>query len=275
MKRVVLIFAGALITFYVAIAAILAVGQTAFIYPAPRAQGHVTGGFEQVIYRTGDGLELAAGYRRAEPGWPTILYFHGNGADWTSSIMATDIMVPEGFGVLAAEYRGYYGNPGTPNEAGLIADGRAAMAFLADAGVAANDVFIVGNSIGSGVAAQIAAEFDPAALILISPFASLSQLVPEKLWWLPTGLLLRDRYDNETALRHVSSPVLILHGGADSLIPPAHAEQLATGRPGTQLEIFPGVDHDLAWHQSAERRALAFMNQIAMAGDRDDAAAQN
>lgn len=244
---------------YVTLAAILFVVQGALIYPAPRAIGPTTGGFEEVSYQTSDDLELSAGYRAAEPGFPTIVYFHGNGADWVSSVVATDRLVPHGYGVLAAEYRGYRGNPGRPSEAGLYRDGRAAIAFLARQGIGENELVVIGNSIGSGVAVQMASEFRPAALVLISPFASLRQLVDEKFRWLPTNLLLRDRYENGVKLGKVDAPVLILHGDADTLIPYRHAELLAAGRGDAELRIFPGYGHDLAWHDVAEEAVIDFM----------------
>ena len=249
-------------TLYLALAAALTLAQGRIVYPAPPGPGSEPAGFERVVYRTSDGLDLAAGYRAAAPGHPTILYFHGNGADWQSSVVATDRMVPQGYGVLAAEYRGYRGNPGRPSEQGLIRDGRAAVAWLAERGVAPSDTVVIGNSIGGGVATRVASEVQPAALILISPFSSLTELAREKAWWLPTGLMLRDRYDNAALLPQVRSPVLILHGDADDLIPLEHARRLARTRTGTELMVVRGAGHDLAWLPEAEHHALAFLERI-------------
>ena len=252
---------------YLALAAVLTLTQGRIIYPAPTGPGSAPAGFERVTYETSNGLKLAAGYRAARAGYPTILYFHGNGADWQSSVIATDRLVPEGYGVLAAEYRGYRGNPGRPSEAGLYRDGRAAVAWLAGQGVPPARTVVIGNSIGAGVATRVARETQPAALILISPFSSLTRLAREKAWWLPTGLLLRDRYDNAAALPAVESPVLILHGDADSLIPAAHARRLAETRPGTELVIVRGAGHELAWLPEAERHALAFIERVVPQGE--------
>ena len=251
-----------LATAYLAILIILWSQQGRLLYPAPRAIGPTTGGFQEITYRTDDGLSLDAGYRAAERGKPTLLYFHGNGADWVSSVVATDRLVPAGYGVLAAEYRGYRGNPGTPSEEGLYRDGRAALAFLAARGIAENEIVIVGNSIGSGVAVQMARETNPLALVLISPFASLSELGGEKFRWLPTGRLLRDKYENGAKLASICSEILILHGDADSLIPHAHAERRAAMNPRARLEVFPDIGHDLAWHDQAEEAVLGFLREL-------------
>ena len=247
---------------YIAMLVTLTLAQRYFIYPAPRGEGFVPPGFEEIAYGTADGLELSAGYKRAVGGMPTILYFHGNGADWQSSVVATDRLTPAGYGVLAAEYRGYRGNPGRPSEDGLYEDGRAALGWLEQRGVEPNDVVLVGNSIGGGVATQLATEIDPRALVLISPFASLPQVASEKLWWLPVRLLLRDTYDNEAKLAALRVPILILHGDADDLIPDHHARQLAAANPAARLAIYPGVGHDLAWHDAAERKVLEFLESI-------------
>lgn len=251
-----------ILALYLALAAVLTLAQGRILYPAPTGAGSAPAGFERVTYPTSDGLELAAGYRAAAPGHPTILYFHGNGADWQSSVVATDRMGPEGYGVLAAEYRGYRGNPGRPSEQGLIRDGRAAVAWLAAQGVPPLDTVVIGNSIGGGVATRIASEVQPAALILISPFSSLTELAREKARWLPTRLLLRDRYDNAALLPQVRSPVLILHGDADDLIPLEHARRLARMRPESELVVVRGAGHELAWLPEAERHALAFLERV-------------
>lgn len=253
---------GLAIAAYLIVLALLWAQQGRLIYPAPTAITPPTGGFEQVTYRTSDGLDLAAGYRAGEPGKPTILYFHGNGADWVSSVVATDRLVPSGYGVLAAEYRGYRGNPGTPHEDGLYRDGRAALAFLATRGIAAGDVVIIGNSIGSGVAVQMASEQVPQALVLISPFASLRQLVGEKMRWVPSGLLLRDRYENAEKIAGIDAPLLLLHGDADTLIPDTHSRQLGRLRDDAKLVIFEGKGHDLAWHDEAEEAVLTFLDTL-------------
>lgn len=249
-------------TAYFAVLLLLALGQRYFIYPAPKGEGREVPGFEEILYRTSDGLDLMAGYKPARGGMPTIVYFHGNGADWQSSVIATDRLTPAGYGVLAAEYRGYRGNPGSPSEEGLYADGRAALAFLKARGVSSNEMVLIGNSIGSGVAKQMAIEIDARAIILISPFASLPQVASEKLWWLPVDLLLHDRFNNIAKIPQVSAPILLLHGDADDLIPHHHSEQLARANPAAELIIFPGAGHDLAWNDEAEQTVLHFLEAL-------------
>lgn len=252
---------------YIVLAALLFATQRNFIYPAPGGEGFVPAGIERVAYRTSDGLTLHAGYRSAKGDLPTILYFHGNGADWQSSVIATERLVSQGYGLLAAEYRGYRGNTGRPSEPGLYHDGRAAIAFLRSRGADDEAIVLVGNSIGSGVATQMATEIRPRALVLISPFSSLSQLVAEQVRWLPTAILLLDRFENDRKIAAVGAPVLVLHGDADTLIPVEHAHALAAANPSIELVILAGYGHDLAWQPAAEDRIARFVGAIETARD--------
>lgn len=249
-----------LLGIYALICVIMYFEQGSLIYPAPRTPSPKPDGFEEIRYRTDDGLDLRAGYRAAHAGKPTILFFHGNGADWPSTAPSTAHLTAQGYGVLAAEFRGYWGNPGSPNEQGLYADGRAALAYLASKGIAPKEIIIIGNSIGTGTAVQMASEQQPQALILTSPYASFSQLIGEKFPWLPTRILLKDHYESVEKLPNVTTPTLIIHGDQDGLIPVAHAHQLAATNPNAKLEILRGYGHDLNFHDVTQDMILNFLN---------------
>ena len=247
---------------YAALVGLMAYNQRSFVFPAPTGPGAEVPGFERVRYQTEDGLTLTSGYRAAKEGKPTILYFHGNGADWQSSVVATDQLVPAGYGVLAAEYRGYRDNPGSPSEEGLYADARAAAAWLGEQGVAPDQIVIIGNSIGGGAATQLAAEINPRALVLISAFTSLPDVAAEKIWWAPTRLLLRDEFANIEKIGEITAPILLLHGDADNLIHDGHSRALAKANPAAKLRIVEGAGHDLAWMPEAEVAVLSFLQKL-------------
>lgn len=247
---------------YAALVGLMAYNQRSFVFPAPTGPGAEVPGFERVQYQTEDGLTLASGYRAGEAGMPTILYFHGNGADWQSSVVATDQLVPAGYGVLAAEYRGYRDNPGSRSEEGLYADARAAAAWLGEQGVAPDQIVIIGNSIGGGAATQLATEINPRALVLISTFTSLPDVAAEKIWWAPTRLLLRDEFANIDKIASVSAPILLLHGDADTLIHDGHSRALSKANPAAKLRIVPDAGHELAWSPEAEIAVLSFLQVL-------------
>lgn len=251
----------ALATAYLAVIVLLAANQGRIIYPAPPPQS-VPPGYSAVELRTADGLTLTAGYRPARAGLPTVLFFHGNGMVWPDGRYVTELLERHGYGLLLAEYRGYNGNPGRPSEQGFYHDGRAALAFLEAAGVASGDVVVMGLSVGTGPAAQLAIENEVRALILVSPVSSLPATARAAYPWLPAGWVLRDRYDNLAKLPKVKAPVLILHGDADRLIPLAHAEQLAASNPATEFVLLPGRGHNMAADPLVQSLELEFIERL-------------
>ena len=236
---------------YGLLVAVLFLAQRSLIYPAPEAALPPPAGFEQVAYTTDDGLTLKAAYRAAMDGKPSIVFFHGNGDNWSGAAAATQIMADAGFGILLPEYRGYSGNPRKPSEHGLYGDGRAAITWITQQGVGKDKLVLVGNSLGSGVAVELAVEASPLALILISPYSSMTALAGEKIPWVPASVLLRDRFDSEAKLGAITSPILILHGQRDELIPIEHARILARTNDRVQLVTFPEAGHELAYRPEA------------------------
>ena len=253
----------ALLSFYALLVVLVWSQQTRLLYPAPQESVPLSPGFEQVELRTTDGLTLRAFYRPAQAGQRTAVYFHGNGGSLLGATLETEALADAGLGLLLVAYRGYGGNPGTPSESGFYADGRAAMAFLAERDILEQDTVLVGNSMGSGVATQIATEFSPAGLVLSAGYTSLPDVAAGKMPWLPVRHMMRDHYDNVPKLRDLDIPVLVLHGEADTLIPHSHGEALASAAPSGQIVLFEGIGHDLSFHpepQAAIVRWLAALD---------------
>ena len=122
--------------------------------------------------------------------------------------------------MLLLDYRGYVGNPGSPSEDGLLADARAARAYLLSrADVDPARLVYFGESLGAAVAVALAAEHPPAALILRSPFTSLADIAAVHYPFLPAGLMLRDRYESIERIGRVRAPLLVVAGQRDRIVP--------------------------------------------------------
>jgi fermentation-respiration switch protein FrsA (DUF1100 family) len=264
MVRRLLAGAAVLIGLYLAVLGALFFAQRSLIFPAPDRPWPSVEGFETVRYRTADGLELKALYRPAANGRPTFLFFHGNGDSLSGSLAATEGYAAAGYGLLLHEYRGYAGNPGAPDEAGLYADGRAARTWLAGRGVAEPQQVLIGYSLGTGVATELSLERPPAALVLIAPYISIPAVVNYRFAGLvPASLLVRDRFDSAAKLGKVRAPVLILHDRTDSSIPVAHGETLARLAPGATLQLFSGHDHQLGFTPEAQTAGVEWLHALA------------
>lgn len=250
-------------TLYAIAVAVLYFNQRSIFYPAPPdyPRGALPG-FQSIHTRTDDGLPLAALYRPAEPGRRTIIFFHGNGDNLAGAAEAVRGLAAAGDGVLLVEYRGYGGNAGSPGEAGFYRDGEAAMLWLADAGVAPSQIVVIGNSIGSGPATEMAVRHPVAGLILVSGFSSLPDVARVHVRWAPVDWLVRDRFANAAKIDRVKAPVLLLHGDRDALVSVANARQLHAARADSTLMIVAGAGHELVYSDAAQRAMAEWVDAL-------------
>ena len=249
--------------FLVATTAVLYFGQRYFIYPAPRQiMAEPPPGYRFVQTRTSDGLSLRTAYIPAKDAKPTLLFFHGNGDSIAGADVATRLLVDNGYGALLIEYRGYAGNPGSPNEDGLYRDGEAAIEWLSGEGIGVDEIIMIGNSLGSGPATEMALRHDPAALVLISGFASLPSVVSDIRPFIPAHWMVHDRYDNEIKVGRISAPILILHGEADGLVRPSNARRLAKAAPNATQIMVPDVGHELAYLPLTQKYILEWLLKL-------------
>jgi fermentation-respiration switch protein FrsA (DUF1100 family) len=214
------------------------------IYPAPTAPldpSTLPAGAVIDTVQTADGLTLKGAEIAPRDGKPTFLVFHGNGSAATRSMQWLAPLIAEGYGVVAAEYREYSGNPGRASEAGLAAD---ADAFFAEARVVAGGgkLIVVGHSLGGGVAFGLARRQTLDALVTIGAFTDLRSMAPVAARW-----MIADRYDNIGAIVTLDEPVYLIHGTADDTVPYAHGRALgqaasAAHRTGAMFTI-QGAGH--------------------------------
>jgi len=181
-----------------------------------------------------------------------VLYLPGNGANRLNRLGVAQAIVKLGYTVLLVEYRGYGGNPGEPTEDGLLADASAALSYLVEEGFELGRIIYVGESIGTGVAVQLASNSPPAGVLLRSPFTSLVDVAKTWYPWLPARLLMIDRFDTMTYLPQVTVPVTVLAGSADDLVSVDQSRTVADKAPNLlELVVVEGAGHnDSLWFGS-------------------------
>jgi fermentation-respiration switch protein FrsA (DUF1100 family) len=223
---------------------------------------------EIVCLTTADGLNLRSWYFRAgRAGAPTVLFFHGNAGDIGNHLPFAKFLLEAGYGLLALEYRGYGGNPGSPDEAGLIEDGRAAFSFLKAQGIADSGIVLFGESLGTGVAVQLAAEHPVYAMILRSPYTSIAEVAALQFPYLGARWLVRDRFDSMAKIGRSKAPLFVFHGVHDTLIPLALGRQLFDAAPQSDRGpkawlAVEGAGHNDVQTPQAEQAVLAFLAQL-------------
>jgi alpha-beta hydrolase superfamily lysophospholipase len=248
--RVILGVLAALAGLWVVVAALAFLFQRQLIYLPDRSDpGPPPPGVEALTLRTADGLDLVAWWFPAEgPPRATVLVSPGNAGTRALRVPLAAGLAARGLDVLLLEYRGFGGNPGAPHEEGLRRDALAAVAWWAASPDAARPLVLLGESIGTGVAAATAAALadegtPPAAVVLRSPFPTLADVAAGHYPFLPVRQLLRERYPVVEDLAGVDAPVLVVAGGADTIVPTARSREVAAALDATYVEL-PGVDHN-------------------------------
>ena len=214
--------------------------------PAPAEIGLAD--VEPVTFETTDGLTLSGWFLASAGPSPrvTVLVFNGNAGNRAHRGPLAEALHRHGLQVLLVDYRGYGGNPGTPTEKGLAADSRAARAYLtARPDVDRSRIVYFGESLGTAVAVDLAAVHPPAALVLRSPFTSMTDVGQHHYPFLPVRLLLQDRFATIDLIQRIRVPLLVIAGGRDRVVPIENSRRLydAAVAPKTLL-VLPDADHN-------------------------------
>lgn len=253
---------------YIGVVALMYVLQRRLVFPATgqiNAAVAESFGFTVVRLETDDRLTLAAYWRPpATAAAPVVLRFHGNATDITELLPSGATLAATGAGVLLFAYRGYAGNPGQPTEALLHADADRAVRWLAARGVAPERLILFGWSLGSAVAGALAQRLEAAGtparlLVLEAPFRSMVAVAAHQYPLLPVPWLLLDRFETDARLRGLATPLLVVHGLSDGLIPASHGASLLGLVAGPKHGLFPPEGtHTNLWEYGLPEALWAF-----------------
>ncbi len=241
---------GAIAVFYLTVLIALFVFQRQIIFQ-PTSDARTPADIRLHGYRiipliTNDQVSIHGWFHPPRDGEKTVVFFHGNAGTLAIRQSLLEPLADAGFGVMALEYRGYAGLPGSPTEQGLYEDARTALDYLiAREQIAPQELILLGRSLGSGVAVQMATEYDIHRLVLIAPFTSVPDVAQEKYRIFPARPLVLDRFDNRSKLEAINSPILIFHGSQDWIIPYHMSQELQAMRPDmVELITMDGQGHN-------------------------------
>lgn len=185
--------------------------------------------FEEVRFKSADGLTLHGWFFPSKVSsngtGAAILYCHGNGGNISHRLAVYQLMLETGAAVFTFDYRGYGQSEGKPSEEGTYRDAEAALKWLTDRGFASTNVVAFGESLGGGIASELARHQRMGGLVLQSTFTSIPDVGAELFWWLPVRTLSSIQYDTRVKLPGIETPVVVMHSRTDRLVRFTHAEK--------------------------------------------------
>ena len=211
-------------------------------------------GVREVTLSTSNGASFHNWHGQARDGQPTVLFFHGNAGNVSHRDYRFREFMVRGWGVFMLGYPGYGGSDGSPSESAFVEASMVAYEHLVDSGVAAGDIVLYGESIGSGVAVQLAARVDAMALVLEAPMASAVDVAGRHYPFLPVSLLMKDRYLSTEHIENIDMPLLVMHGELDRIIPIESGRALfdRAREPKTFVPFEGGGHNDLYRYPTVE-----------------------
>ena len=175
---------------------------------------------KEVKITTQDNIELLAWYHEKNlKDYKTILYFHGNAGSLENRIHKLNHFKNLDINFLIIAWRGFSGNEGKPSEKGLYEDGESAVKWLLNKGIEEKNIILYGESLGTGIATHISQNKNFAGVILETPFTSMADVAKTFYPYIPVSLVLKDKFENKKKMKNISSPILVMHGELDQIVP--------------------------------------------------------
>lgn len=239
---------------------VLMIFENRFIYfpskypDGPYQSVHTIPNVRDCWIKTEDGLTLHGWFAPAESARATLVMSHGNAGNISHRLYLVRALQRRDFNILIYDYRGYGRSEGSPDEAGIYADGRAAFDYaLTQPDVDPKRVILWGTSLGGAVAVDVAMHRAAAGLILEATFSSAKDVARVAYPFLPVHYFVKTRLNSVEKIGTVTMPLLMLHGDRDSIIPIGLGQKLfdaASSRK--EFFVIEGADHNDTWLTGGE-----------------------
>lgn len=242
---------------YLAVAAIAFFAQRKILYFPPGLYHAPPANMTEVRLSGGE----LGWYAPAQDGKPTVMVFHGNASSIDSNLHIFRDLQASGYGVWSVGYPGYPGTAGEPTQDNLVAAAKEQYAHLSNLGV--DNIVFYGSSLGSGVASQLAAIHQPQMLIVDAPFRSVADMARKQMPFLPTDLLLKDKWRSDQALEDLDIPLIWIHGTADNVIPIGEGQALFDEYDGPKsAHRLEGANHNNTWLNGGREIVLQALGKL-------------
>lgn len=244
-KKLIKVSVIALAFVYCAVLIILYTVQDSLLFPAPVAQINTLPEYAQFVeMQTEDGITLRHVRLRGDEGAPKLMFFHGNGTLAAYELERGRIFQENGFDVLLVEYRGYGGSGGAPSADAILKDSLEVYDWYQS--TPEDWIFLYAHSLGTGVASYLSSKRPARSMVLEAPYSSLSDVAANKHPIFPVRALFKHEIKSTEYLKDNNTPVLIVHGKRDQVIPLKFGEALydTLDRETSKIEIIDDAGHN-------------------------------
>ena len=219
---------------------------------------------EKIKIKTKDGIDLLGWYHEKNlREFKTLLYFHGNAGSLENRIHKLNKFKDMKINFLIIAWRGFSGNKGKPSEQGLYEDGQSAIQWLLKKGLKEEDIIIYGESLGTGIATHLAQNRNFAGVILETPFTSMVDAAKTFYPYIPVNLLLKDKFNNKNKIKNINSPILIMHGEVDQIVPFAMGKKIFEFANEPKFSYFTKYDdHMMEYDENLIKALNSFLKSL-------------
>ncbi|MFH5885578.1 alpha/beta hydrolase [Halalkalibaculum sp. DA3122] len=183
--------------------------------------------YEDVTFESEDGVRLHGWYVPHENSRGTVLFQHGNAGNISGRLETIELLNRIGLNVFIYDYRGYGQSEGAPSETGAYKDAMAAWRYLTEErDIPADEIILMGRSLGGAITGWLANRVTPVAVILESTFISAPDLAADLYPIFPTRMMVKYDFPNKRYIRNIQVPILVAHSTEDDLIPYSHGRRL-------------------------------------------------
>ena len=224
----------------------------------------ITFNYEEIFIETDKKIKLKSWFIKKDlDKFKTILIFHGNAGNLFNRVYKLNELNKLDVNILLISWRGFSGNKGKPTEKNLYRDADESVKWLNNQGVISKNIILYGESLGTGVATELGTSNAFGGIILESPFTSIANAAKIYYPYLPVNIILKDRYDSIGKIKNITTPILIMHGRKDNIVPQKMGLELYEKANQPKFSYFPeNDDHMMEYNDNLLNSIKLFINKI-------------
>jgi len=224
----------------------------------------ITFNYEEIFIETDKKIKLKSWFIKKDlDKFKTILIFHGNAGNLFNRVYKLNELNKLDVNILLISWRGFSGNKGKPTEKNLYRDADESVKWLNNQGVIGKNIILYGESLGTGVATELGTSNAFGGIILESPFTSIANAAKIYYPYLPVSIILKDRYDSIGKIKNINTPIFIMHGKMDNIVPQQMGLELFEKANNPKYSYFPeDDDHMMNYNKQLLNEIKLFINKI-------------